>query len=128
MDRSSADAALVDLELVPFLESAVAQARELEQRFLANDIPVSLTKPPPKACCAKGCGCGQKLQLVGRQEDLPRVAALMQSEWLEAVAREGTVGEAGLVSLGVPTEACPACGFGGALVEGACGDCGLQLE
>ncbi len=130
MDRPQADAALSNSpELVLFIESSIAQARELERRLLENDIPVSLAKPPAKACCAGGCGCGAKVQLLGREEDLPRLSSLLQSEWLEAVRREGTVGESGLVPLGVPgEEACPACQFAGPLKDGACADCGLQLE
>ena len=47
------------------------------------------------------------------------------------VSREGTGGPA--VPIGVEVEAeedlpCPACGTPGPLVEGACSDCGLQLE
>lgn len=130
MDRQTADAALEGLELVPFAESAVAQAKELERRLLANDIPVLLAKPPAKACCGGGCGCGAKVQLLVREDDAPKIAQLLQSDWLDAVRREGTVAE-GLVPLRTPQEhelVCPACQFVGALVEGSCQDCGLVLE
>lgn len=131
MDRTTADAALAGLQLVPAAEGSTQQAKELERELLAHDIPVQVARPPPKGCCGSGCGCGAKLQLLVREEDVPRVAQLMHSEWIEAVRREGTVNE-GLVQLGVEAKEgeppCPACGFVGALVEGACGDCGLQLE
>lgn len=130
MDRQTADAALAEQDLVPFGESAVAQAKALERQLLENDIPVVLAKPPPKACCGGGCGCGSKVQLMIREADAPRVAQLLNAEWLEAVRREGTVNE-GLVALRTPAEnevACPACQFVGALKEGACQDCGLVLE
>lgn len=130
MDRATADAALEQLELVPFGESSVAQAREFERRLLAEDIPVMLAKPPAKACCGGGCGCGAKVQLLVRETDVARISQLLQAEWLEAVRREGTV-EPQLVPLRTPGEnevACPACSFVGALVEGACQDCGLVLE
>jgi len=144
MDRSAADALLVEADLVPALEGSVAAARELERRLLANDIPVMLAKPDGD-CCTTG-SCGTKLQVLVREEDVPRLTQLLKDEWLEALAREGTLtdqvrtaatptGGLGLTQLGTPAESgegevltCPACGFAGALVEGACGDCGLQLE
>lgn len=117
-------------ELVPCFEGPLQQMREIERQLTSQDIEVELAKPPAKACCAGGCGCGSKLQLLVREEDLPRVAKLMQSEWLAAVEREGN---GGLVSLSTPVAEgaeppCPACGFVGPLQSGACGDCGLQLE
>lgn len=132
MDRATADEALQTAELVPALEGPVLAARELERRLLEADIPVALVKPEAKACCgAGGCGCGSKLSLMVREADVPKVHALLNAEWLEAVRREGTVDEASLVPLKVGEggePACPACGHAGPLVEGACGDCGLVLE
>lgn len=130
MDRPTADAALEGLELVPFAESALSQAKELERTLLANDIPVLLAAPPKKACCGGGCGCASKVQVLVREDDAPKVAQLMQAAWLDAVRREGTV-EPTLVPLKTPGEgelACPACSFVGPLREGACQDCGLVLE
>lgn len=56
----------------------------------------------------------------------------MQQDWLALVEAE----ETGVVArMGPATEAdpdgelpCPACGTAAPLVEGACTDCGLQLE
>lgn len=130
MDRTTADAALAGLELVPFAESQVAQAKELERKLLEHDIPVMLAAPPKKACCGGGCGCGAKVQLLVREEDGQRVAQLLQAEWIDAVRREGTI-EQGLVPLRTPEAdevVCPACQHVGALAEGACQDCGLVLE
>ena len=70
--------------LVPYFEGPLQQMRELERQLLEKDIEVELAKPPPKACCAGGCGCGAKLQLLVHEEDVPRVAKLMQAEWLAA--------------------------------------------
>ena len=137
MDRQAADALLSDADLVAALEGPVPTARELERQLLQSEIPVMLAKPPPKACCGGGCACGSKLQLLVREADLPRVGEFMQREWLEAVRREGTgagplvqlqVGPAGEGAEPEGPLTCPACGFQGELVEGACGDCGLQLE
>lgn len=119
-------------ELVPYMEGPLAQMRELERQLTSHDIEVELAKPPPKACCAGGCGCGAKLQLLVHKEDVQKVADLMQAEWAAAVQRD----TGALVKLGTPsaegaTEGeppCPACGFVGPLQAGACGDCGLQLE
>jgi hypothetical protein len=130
MDRPTADAALAGLDLVPFAESAVAQAKELERRLLELDIPVLLAAPPKKACCGGGCGCGAKVQLLVKEDDAPRIAQLLQSEWIEAVRREGTI-DASLVPLRTPGDdevVCPACQHVGRLVDGACQDCGLVLE
>lgn len=119
-------------ELVPFFEGPLQQMRELERQLQAQEIEVELAKPPAKACCAGGCGCGSKLQLLVHKEDVPRVAELMKAEWLAALEREGTMTQ-GLVALQTPVAEgaeppCPACGFVGPLQSGACGDCGLQLE
>ena len=122
-------------ELIPYFEGPLAQMRELERQLTSHDIEVELAKPPPKACCAGGCGCGAKLQLLVHKEDVQKVASLMQAEWLAAVQRD----TGALVNLGTPSPAgegeaaegeppCPACGFVGPLQAGACGDCGLQLE
>ncbi len=116
--------------MVPAFETSLQTAREFERQLLAEQIEVMLAKPPPKACCGGSCGCGSKIQVLVREEDLPRVQALMQRQWLEAVRREG-VDPASLVALKVGDDGalpCPACGFVGDDVNGACGDCGLQLE
>lgn len=123
----------VAAEFIPYFEGSLPQMRELERQLLDRDIDVSLAKPPAKACCAGGCGCGGKLQLLVRPGDVPKVAEYMQSEWKAALEREGLGGQA-LVTLQTPGTddggdlACPACGFRGPLQQGACGDCGLQLE
>jgi len=116
--------------MVPAFETSLQNARELERQLTAHDIEVTLAKPPAKACCGGSCGCGSKIQVLVREEDVPRVQALMQHEWLEAVRREG-VDPANLVALKVGESGllpCPACGFVGEYVGGACGDCGLQLD
>lgn len=120
-------------ELVAYFEGPLAQMRELERKLHSMEIDAELAKPPAKACCAGGCGCGSKLQLMIHRDDVQKVAQYMQNEWLQAVQREGVI--PGLVQLGTPNELpegeeppCPACNFVGPLVNGACGDCGLQLE
>jgi hypothetical protein len=61
----------------------------------------------------------------------------MQSEWLQLVASEGTVGAIAVTPVrgdsdeddenGGDELPCPACGTAAPLVDGACSDCGLQL-
>ncbi len=117
-------------EWVPYMEGALPQMRELERHLQTQNIEVELAKPPPKACCGGACGCGSKLQLLVRQEDVPRVSELMQAQWLAALEREGTVKFATVEQSAVPDGElrCPACSFAGPLQAGACADCGLQLE
>lgn len=116
-------------EFVAVFEGSLQQMREVERLLTAREIEAELVKPPPKACCGGSCGCASKLQLLVHREDVTRVSELMQDEWRQAVEREGGA----LVPLNVPVAEgeeppCPACGFVGALKEGACADCGLQLE
>ena len=67
---------------------------------------------------------------------MPAVAKLMRSEWMDQLAREGTLAAAQGTRTGQGASAesdgehlpCPACGTAAALVEGACSDCGLVLE
>ncbi|MBS1153688.1 MAG: hypothetical protein H6Q89_5386 [Myxococcaceae bacterium] len=138
MDRSAADELLTGNPLVPCIEGAVAYARELERTLLDAEIPALLAKPPSKACCGSGggCGCGAKVQVMVREADLPRVAELFRDEWMQAVEREGTIEGMKLVPMKVDGAVldpaadppCPACGTAAPLVEGACSDCGLQLD
>ena len=140
MDRSSADQILAaDAALVPCIEGAISYAREIERDLLEAEIPALLAKPPAKECCAGGggCGCALKVQVMVREEDLPRVAKLFREAWMDAVQREGTMVGVQLVPIKVDGAAlsapvgdppCPACGTAAPLVEGACSDCGLQLD
>lgn len=61
------------------------------------------------------------------------MAELIQREWLDMVAREGTSGAVappGAVPAGADAEGeppCPACGVAAPLVDGECSECGLYL-
>jgi hypothetical protein len=52
----------------------------------------------------------------------------LRDDWHDHLAREGV----SPVAIGMPAEGeelpCPACGTAAPLVDGACSDCGLQLE
>jgi hypothetical protein len=133
VDTEDAKASLADADLVPCLQAAFNEAKEVRDACLAAEIPVLLDRGD---CCGQsgvgvgvGCGCAPKLQLLARAEDLPRVRDLLHDRWRELALREGTVDED---APAVPTlgdePPCPACGTAAPLVGGACVDCGLQLE
>jgi hypothetical protein len=125
MDEDEALSLLADVEVVPCVQAALGDAKELLAACLEEDIPALLDRAP--RCHDGGCGCAPKLELLARAEDLPRVAALLQRRWHGMLAREGTMGE----PADEPTDSeelpCPACGTAAPLAEGACVACGLQL-
>jgi hypothetical protein len=59
-----------------------------------------------------------------------QVGALLRSQWREQIEREGTgsLGLFGVEAKEGEEPPCPACGTAAPLVEGACSECGLQLE
>lgn len=127
MNAEDADLALADADLIACLQAPLPEIKEIREACLEADIPVMLGRED--SCCGKGggCGCAPKLQLLSRPEDVARVARLMQDRWREMAVREGTADE-DHPAIAAGDEACPACGTALALVEGACSDCGLQLE
>jgi hypothetical protein len=69
------------------------------------------------------------MQVVVRKEDAPRIAQQMRDEWNESLEREGFAPVDALPPAGEDGEPpCPACGTAAPLKDGACSDCGLQLE
>jgi hypothetical protein len=132
MDENDAEQLLADQEVVPCLQAPLGEAKEIRDACLAAEIPALLARA---ACCGSGgCGCAPKLALYARAEDVPRVAGLLDSRWRELAEREGTLDQeqegdgapgAGPASNEAP---CPACGTAAPLANGACTDCGLQLE
>jgi hypothetical protein len=65
-----------------------------------------------------------------RAGDLPRASEVFRARWNQMVESLGIEGGAP-PSVVIPEEGelpCPACGTAAPLVEGACSDCGLQLE
>ncbi|MCE9670671.1 hypothetical protein LY474_22960 [Myxococcus stipitatus] len=127
MTPEDATKALSDAELVPCAEMALADARRLVDACLDADVPALVHRE----ACAK-VGCTPKFQVLVRPEDGPRVASLLQERWLDSIRREGTLADGASAFALAATEdgepPCPACGTVAPLVEGACADCGLQLE
>jgi hypothetical protein len=131
MNADEAEDALAEADLVACLQAPLADAKEIREACLSVDIPVLLDRPD--ACCGKGqggCGCAPKLQLMARPEDAPRIARLLQDRWRAMALDEGTVDadHPAVAVTGDGDAPCPACGAAAPLVEGACADCGLQLE
>jgi hypothetical protein len=116
-------------DMVPAVEAEIPQARRIVERCREEGIHALLGRT---ATCSTG-GCKPKVQVMVRRADVPRVVGLLQRDWLEDAAREGTLDEEYLGKLraaradpsGEP--ACPACGTAAPLVDGACSDCGLRL-
>jgi hypothetical protein len=63
-----------------------------------------------------------------QEADIPDLAALLRADWRDALAREGVAAPAAVEAAEGEHLPCPACGTAAELVEGACSDCGLQLE
>ena len=125
LTREDADRLLAEAPLLPYAKASLAEGRALVEQLLLRGVPALVRKPED---CASG-GCGPSFEVLVREEDVPRVSALQQERWYEALEREGLVP----VSAQLPADEaveppCPACGTAAPLVEGACSDCGLQLE
>jgi hypothetical protein len=110
-------------DLVPAMQGTIAEMKALRDRCLAAGIPVLVG-------CPGGKSCGPSTHLLVTEDHLPELGTLLRADWRTALEREGTS------PLAVPTEEppegehlpCPACGTAAPLAEGACTDCGLQLE
>jgi hypothetical protein len=128
MELEEAETVLAEAELVACLQAPLADAKELRDACLAAEIPVLLDRG---ACCGKGgCGCAPKLELLAREQDVPRIARLMNDRWRAMTLREGTVDldHPSVAPSDAGELACPACGTAAPRVDGACAECGLQLE
>jgi hypothetical protein len=116
-------------ELIPCLVAPIADAKEILSACEDADIVAAIARD---VCCAKGgsgCGCAPKMKLLVARDDVPKVARLLQSRWDNLLAREAIdEGDAASPATAGDDPPCPACGTAAPLVEGACSDCGLQLE
>jgi len=109
--------------IVPALSGSIAEMKALRDRCLEVGIAATVGCPP-----GAGKSCGPRTHLLVEQDELPRVIELFRDEWRSDLAREGL----DVVAVAADEESehppCPACGTAAPLVEGACSDCGLQLE
>jgi hypothetical protein len=125
MTPHEAEKVLAEAAVVPCVEMQLTDAQRLVEACLAEGVPAIVHRE----ACSKPT-CSPKFQVLVRPEDTSRVAGLLHQRWMDNLHREGLIPE-GQPLFVVPEEGelpCPACGTAAPLVEGACGDCGLQLE
>jgi hypothetical protein len=116
---------LDDAEIVPALQLALAEAKEIQAACLAGGVPALLGKDDH---CTKGCS--PKVLLLIRPEDADAVRAILSRKWQAMLDTVDVDARAAGVGIEVGDDAeppCPACGHQGALDDGACAECGLQL-
>jgi hypothetical protein len=104
----------------------LAAAREVEKLFHKEGIVCYVDAEEGEAAVMSMAP--MTYYIVVAKEDEEQVASALKGSYEEMVAKEGTgplVTEA--VDLEKDEVVCPACGHTGALVDGACGDCGLHL-
>jgi hypothetical protein len=117
---------LEDAEVVPCVSAGIADAKEVLGACLDADIPAILDRQ--EACGGHGHSCAPRFDLCVRPEDVPKVTALLQARWKALMDQEGTLADHSAGASESDNPPCPACGCTAALVEGACAECGLQLE
>jgi hypothetical protein len=125
MTSHEAEKALAEADVVPCMELPLADARKLVEACLAEGVPALVHRE----ACSKP-SCSPKFQVLVRPEDTSRVSGLLHQRWMDSLQREGLV-PAQQAPHAVPEDGelpCPACGTAAPLVQGACSDCGLQLE
>jgi len=121
MTAADADALLDGLPLVPAMAGSIAEMKTLRERCLAAGIPAMIG-------CPGGKSCGPRTHLLVEEDVLPRLAQLLRSDWADHLAREGLAPVEPTAAADGDEPPCPACGTAAPLVNGACSDCGLQLE
>jgi hypothetical protein len=120
---AAADELLDGLPLIPAMAGSIPEMKALRDRCLAAGIPAVVGCP-----AGAGKSCGPKTHLLVEETELPKLAELLRDDWRDGLAREGLAPIEVAVADDAEHLPCPACGTAAALVEGACSDCGLQLE
>ncbi len=119
-------AALADSALVTAVEASIPDARRLVAQCQAAGISALLGGE----ACGMGGGCAPKAAVRVARRDVPRVKELLEKMWAADLEREG-IDPAAVARLQAAERSgkphCPACGHIGALVGGACADCGLEF-
>jgi hypothetical protein len=125
MTPHEAEKALAEADVVPCVEMPLAEARKLVAACLAEGVPALVHRE----ACSKP-SCSPKFQVLVRPEDTSRVAGLLHQGWMDSLQREGLApAQPAAHAVSEDDEPpCPACGTAAPLVQGACSDCGLQLE
>jgi hypothetical protein len=120
MDEEEAQEELGEEELLPAIGGTLDDVKRMRAQCLEAGLAVAIQGEPG----------GNRFVLMVREADMPQVGALLRTEWREQIEREAT---GGLGLFGVEAKEgeeppCPACGTAAPLVDGACSECGLQLE
>ena len=126
MTKDEALKALEDAEVAPCVSAGIADAKEVLDACLAADIPAILDRQD--GCGSHGQSCSARIDLCVRPDDLPKVMTMMHARWQNLLDQEGTLPDRAAASSDDDDPPCPACGAAAPLVEGACKECGLQLE
>ena len=125
LSREDADQLLADAPLLTYAKASLPDGRAFVEQLLLRGVPALVRKEQD---CKSG-GCGPSFEVMVREEDVPVISALQRERWEQSLALEGLAPVVGAGEVGETEEPpCPACGTAAPLVEGACSDCGLQLE
>ena len=129
LSREEADQLLAEAPLLPYTKASLPDGRAFVEQLLLHGVPALVRK---EEGCKSG-SCGPAFEVLVREEDVARISAMQRERWYEALEREGLAPRVVPVAeVAEDAEAgeppCPACGTAAPLVEGACSDCGLQLE
>lgn len=125
MNKDQAYKQLEDAEVVPCVSAGIADAKEVLAACLDAEIPAILDR---QEGCGGGHSCTPRFDLCVRPDDVPKVMALLHARWKALLDQEGTLIDHGAAGGESENPPCPACGCTAGLVEGACAECGLQLE
>ena len=126
MTKEEALKALEDAEVVPCVSAGISDAKEVLEACLAAEIPAVLHRQD--GCGSHGGSCAARIDLCVRPDDLSKVMALMHARWQNLLEQEGTLPDRDDTGAQCDDPPCPACGLAAPLVDGACKECGLQLE
>ena len=125
LSREDADQLLADASLLTYAKASLPDGRAFVEQLLLRGVPALVRKEQD---CKSG-GCGPSFEVMVREEDVPVIAAMQRERWEQSLALEGLTPVVAPAEAGEAEEPpCPACGTAAPLVEGACSDCGLQLE
>ena len=125
MTKDEALKELQDAEVVPCVTGGIGDIKEILDACLAVGIPACLDRQD--ACDSHG-RCAPRIDLCVRPDDLPKVMAMMHERWQGLLDQEGTLPEYATAQPESEEPPCPACGTAAPLINGACRECGLQLE
>ncbi len=116
---------LQDAEVVPCITAGIADIKEILDACLAVGIPAILDR---QESCGSHGSCTPRIDLCVRPDDLSKVMAMMHERWQNLLDQEGTLSDYANAAGESEDPPCPACGTAAPLVDGACKECGLQLE